>query len=622
MLRRTVVRTLMPPPPPHFFGKADDTEEEEDGAEINIMNRKQPQEHGTIIQLQVVAASGVSHQECHQVVFPVLAAACQAYDNGANVRFLLSTSSASWEEDGPIRVVQNDDDTAATVPAPTITVTPPGATGRVLVLRATSVERNGATTISDPHVQEDESVLLWLSELQSVLAQALDPLVRYPSVRDKKETTDMARRHQPILLSILPPPAPPQSSCSDGTAAHKENDDEDETTTTDPESLVQAAIQTHVDDYGLVEPFHHPMPPRRRLRDDDDDEDGAVGRPPVRLPPPPPPQQHIQLDGATVVDPATGRPYWDVSSVFVWDDLLLHKTSDLRQRLLDVVLGHAAPNDGDYEEDGGRATTTDRWNDVTHGPDPRRWVKGGLTDIPELDNSEGGAAAATGAGAAGGGAVGVGGGYGLSVEAIEELCFQHHDAIAEFEGILAILFPRFRVTRLPEAVLGASVSPLTANAPVHGQEFQYHIDADPNLAPPSPWTDVFGMYPNRARGKPRFVSCLVYLNDEWDFGKWGAPTRFLDGATHTTYDVHAKPGRVVVMDQDITHTVVAPHAAAGHRPRYSLVWKLILHPTVPRQDMERLFDNGGDDDDDDADNAAAVEMPQPIRIGSAAFDAE
>lgn len=31
----------------------------------------------------------------------------------------------------------------------------------------------------------------------------------------------------------------------------------------------------------------------------------------------------------------------------------------------------------------------------------------------------------------------------------------------------------------------------------------------------APWTDVFGRYYNRVRGKPRFVSLLLYLNDEW-----------------------------------------------------------------------------------------------------------
>jgi hypothetical protein len=80
---------------------------------------------------------------------------------------------------------------------------------------------------------------------------------------------------------------------------------------------------------------------------------------------------------------------------------------------------------------------------------------------------------------------------------------------------------------MPEAVYGGGVPCITANAPVAadgvaaagggagaGEEeeaeedgvFGWHVDADPLAAPPSPWTDAFGRYPNRARGRPRFVS--------------------------------------------------------------------------------------------------------------------
>jgi hypothetical protein len=99
---------------------------------------------------------------------------------------------------------------------------------------------------------------------------------------------------------------------------------------------------------------------------------------------------------------------------------------------------------------------------------------------------------------------------------------------------------------------------------------------------------VYGRYTNRLQGKARFMSCLVYLNDEWNYDDWGAPTRCLDVATDTPYDVQPKPGRVMLMDQDITHTVVAPESAAGKRPRYSLVWKLVLHPRTSNQDMTDL----------------------------------
>ena len=114
--------------------------------------------------------------------------------------------------------------------------------------------------------------------------------------------------------------------------------------------------------------------------------------------------------------------------------------------------------------------------------------------------------------------------------------------------------------------------------------------------------------PIDANGKPRFMSVLVYLNEEWNCDAWGAPTRFLDVATDTAFDVQAIPGRVVIMDQDITHSVVAPFEAAGKRPRYSLVWKLILHPKQHGQDMTKLCHSTND----------ASQWPRPLLIGSAA----
>ena len=276
------------------------------------------------------------------------------------------------------------------------------------------------------------------------------------------------------------------------------------------------------------------------------------------------PQMVIEIDGDMVQssmhdDTAT---HFDTSSILVFDKLLDKK---LRKRLLNVVKGYPESH----------SETDDDWNDIDNGPDPKRWVRGGLMDVVPDDNSldnddnDGGGSC-----------------WGLSDDAIMDICFGDHPAIAEFESKLSQLFPDFVVSRLPEAVLGECVSPLTANAPTHGDSFDYHIDSDPYQVPPSPWADVFGRYPNRQKGKPRFVSCLVYLNDEWDAETFGAPTRFLDPPTKETIDVLPKPGRVVIMDQDISHTVVAPNAEAGKRPRYSLVWKLILHPTKEKQDMD------------------------------------
>mmetsp|Transcript_23167 Transcript_23167/g.34491 ORF Transcript_23167/g.34491 Transcript_23167/m.34491 type:complete len:490 (+) Transcript_23167:56-1525(+) len=260
------------------------------------------------------------------------------------------------------------------------------------------------------------------------------------------------------------------------------------------------------------------------------------------------PTIQVEIDGAMIYDYYTQEEVWDTSSVMVFDDFV---DNSLRERLLDVVNGR----DEEYS-----------WNDKTHGPDPKRWIRGGLMDTLN-DNED------------------VPTCWGLSEEATHELCFEEHSAIAEVEEKISNLFPDFTVTRLPEACFGSCVSPLTANAPTFGDVFAYHIDADPNQMPPSPWTDLFGRYFNRVRGKPRFVSCLLYLNDEWD-EELGAPTQFYDPPTEEIYEIHPKPGRCVIMDQDITHSVVAPNENAGANPRYSLVWKLILHPKEEKQCMK------------------------------------
>jgi hypothetical protein len=78
-------------------------------------------------------------------------------------------------------------------------------------------------------------------------------------------------------------------------------------------------------------------------------------------------------------------------------------------------------------------------------------------------------------------------------------------------------------------------------------------------------------------GKPRLVSVLVYLNSSWPLN-FGAETTFLDPASDTGITVRPRPGRLIIMDQDIMHRVNAAAPAANH-PRYSLVWKLIVLDT-------------------------------------------
>lgn len=408
---------------------------------------------------------------------------------------------------------------------------PPGATGRVLILQV------GGDGVRPSCLKLTEEVTeTWEMEL----SQQIDDLLysKNPLIS------------QPILVSI--------QSVNESSVQSSRS--------TSPADRISSLILSHIKDYALAE----------SLACNHDDEQKSL--PDISLQPNCfTPTGRYEVDGAMVVDGSSSVTVWDTSSILIWDNLV---SDTLRELMLKVVLGH------DDDMKGGP------WDDVTNGPDPRRWVQGGLVDIPaEHDNKDNQGEADQS--------------FGLTDDALEDLCIEPPPpAIQEFECILAHLFPDFIVSRLPEAVLGDFVTPLTANAPCFGQSFSYHIDADPFFAPPSPWTDIYGRYPNRNTGKPRFVSCLVYLNGEWDPLHWGAPTRFLDVATDTAVDIAAKPGRVVVMDQDITHTVVAPTAEAGPRPRYSLVWKLILHPSHHNQDMRHLADSH-------------LGWPEPKRIGSA-----
>ncbi|KAL3803213.1 hypothetical protein HJC23_003488 [Cyclotella cryptica] len=312
------------------------------------------------------------------------------------------------------------------------------------------------------------------------------------------------------------------------------------------EDSLENVIAKEISDYGLrdaIESSKHGSETSRRQSDDS-----------KFLP-----SKHFEIDGAFVqssID-SPADTHFDTSSIIVFDNLV---DPSLRKRLLNVVKGNP-------EE------APDESNESEFGPDPNRWERGGLIDVVDEDGTE-----RTSNGTC----------WGLTDDAIVDICFSHHPAIAEFETTLSHLFSDFVVSRLPEAVFGDCISPLTANAPTHGDTFENHIDADPLQVPPSPWADVFGRYPNRSSGKPRFVSCLLYLNECWD-SDWGAPTRFLDPPTQQTIDVIPKPGRCVIMDQDISHTVVAPNVEAGKRPRYSLVWKLILHPKTLKQDMKDLY---------------------------------
>ena len=309
------------------------------------------------------------------------------------------------------------------------------------------------------------------------------------------------------------------------------------------EATVQDAIDAHIERYGLRQPL------RTRTTSWNAAHASLAS--------------HVTLDGAMVDHPGVA-PWWDVSSVAVYDGVV---DEALRSSLLSLL-------------------ASDGW-DPEVGADPNLWERGTFNDAQTLTPADGVSMRANG--------------WGLNFDALQALCSEEEEEeggagerpapmpepILELQSRLVSLLRAanpdgvsFDVCRQSDAVFGGAITPLTANAPVHadGNEcYGWHIDADPALLPPSPWTDLYGRHPNRLAGAPRFVTALVYLSPEWKT-EWGAPTRFLDPPTGDVYRVEPRPGRLILMDQDLTHAVSAPSEAAGDRPRYSLVFKLVLHP--------------------------------------------
>ena len=56
---------------------------------------------------------------------------------------------------------------------------------------------------------------------------------------------------------------------------------------------------------------------------------------------------------------------------------------------------------------------------------------------------------------------------------------------------------------------------------------------------------------------PLFATLLVYLDADWR-REWDAETLFLDAPTDTGVFVRPRGGRVVMMDQDVTHRISTP----------------------------------------------------------------
>lgn len=135
-------------------------------------------------------------------------------------------------------------------------------------------------------------------------------------------------------------------------------------------------------------------------------------------------------------------------------------------------------------------------------------------------------------------------------------------------------------------------SAILVNAALPFDEYRYHVDADPSSLPQSPWTDCFGDYINGEPGKPLMVTMLLYLNESWK-RDWGGETLFLDGETDVGLCVSPKPGRVVLMDQDVLHRVSVTSSSTDGLPRLSLVWKLVFLPKYKRQECSVIRSEWG-----------------------------
>ena len=180
--------------------------------------------------------------------------------------------------------------------------------------------------------------------------------------------------------------------------------------------------------------------------------------------------------------------------------------------------------------------------------------------------------------------------WGLKPSLLEALERRPPACVVEVQARLAKLFPEFDIGHCPDVAVGAHraagsvagsasyhATSFVANAPVWGDAFQWHMDADPASFPGgSHWLSTYGRYENGTRGKPLLVSLIVYLDQEW-WPEWDAETLFCDADTGVGLLVQPQPARCVLMHQDVLHRISTPSLSA-HRPRYSLVWKLVFVP--------------------------------------------
>jgi probable phosphoglycerate mutase len=231
--------------------------------------------------------------------------------------------------------------------------------------------------------------------------------------------------------------------------------------------------------------------------------------------------------------------------------------------------------------------------------------------------------------------------WGLKAAAIRSLLRSPPRALVALQSRLAALYPEFELCLMPSRAMRGGggeddeeddenhenndglgggnedddddddedfIAPLVANAVAPGDPCAWHVDADASLLPAdAPFALQYGAYFNREPGLPLLVTIMIYLNDAWS-DEYHAETLFLDPATGVGAFSSARPGRVVLQEQDVSHRIGAPSALRAPGLRYSLVLKTVWLP------REEVLAGGGWD----GRGISRAEWGEPQAIGSAA----
>ena len=192
--------------------------------------------------------------------------------------------------------------------------------------------------------------------------------------------------------------------------------------------------------------------------------------------------------------------------------------------------------------------------------------------------------------------------WGVTDDCLESL--RSHPSLIEIQSRLSRLYPEYDIAFLPSDDIQDQAQPsncsnILVNAAVEGDQYEYHVDADPTSFPSSsPWVKTFGDYFNGEPGKPLLVSFVAYLNSSWGIND-GGDTLVLDLDSDTGVFIRPKAGRIVLMHQDILHRLSSPSTWACGRPRFSIVLKLVFIPkdeltacSISRKEFGRVVSFG------------------------------